>query len=205
MTTEMTEIPFSRAATKAIDESIPVTERVFLALQSYGAREIYQSVDDIAAKAHLRPIQVYQALYRMAHGKKVEILKETKGGRDHIVGVKLNVGVDPVETITNGAAKAKESKQLARKYQPKVSTSIEHLSAYMSKKLAVEQARKILMDAGIDIESKLEDAFQQDDLGEEAIAIYKELVDTKNLLASAYVDLDACRQITKFGVEEPTV
>lgn len=205
-TVDVTEIPLNRRASKALDEGISIIDRVRLSLQSYGTREIHASVDDLASRAGLTPSQFYQAVYRLKD--EYEVLKEKnhETGREKIIGIKINKGIDPIKTIQNGAEKAKTESSMKKKMSaPKVASSLTHLQSYMDKRIVMEKARQSLLDAGFDEETvndRFEGMFTPDPIGEEAIAIYSELTETKATLAQVQIDLEACRRISKFETTE---
>lgn len=192
---DIREIPINRAASRALDESLNHEERVSLALQSYGQREVYQTIDDLAGKTGMRPSSVYTALWRMAKKGRIEILKERVDGAgfERICGVKLNYAITPDTILEKGVEKAKhESKTLARKFEPKVSASLVNLDKYMQKKIAIEKVKAILQE-----QEMLDGAtlpFEEDSYAEEAIAIYKELIETKRQLGEALLEIEALRR-----------
>lgn len=198
--TEVTEIPVDRATKRAVDAAMTVEERVTLALESYKKREIYQPIDDIATKAGMRTSAVYQALYRMVKKGKVEILKESSaGGKQKIIGVKVNFAESPERIIHNGAERAKNGKRMQKRIEVKVSSTLLHLNKYMEQKIAVEKANQILHDSGLD--DLCIQSFSSNPLGEEAISIYRELVETKDQLREALLALEETRRINRVRAE----
>lgn len=206
---ELVEVPnINRAAAQAINAATSVEDKITLALNSYGRREVFQSVQDIAARAQIKPVAAYQGLYRLANKGKIQMLKESSNGgkREKVVGVKLNYAPQPLEVLEKAAEKAKSEPHhaLRKRMEPKVSASLVVLSRYMERKVAIEKARQILLEAGIPEEvvtESIDKMFTQDPLGEEGIAIYSELIEVKRQLAEAHVDQEVNRRAKEFVTE----
>jgi phosphopentomutase len=177
-------MPIDRGAKRAIDESIPVQDRVLMAVESFvrnGDRIVYQSVDDIASRASMPNVNTFQALYRLAKKGMIEILTEMNGNRKRIVGFKLNKAPEPSQVIQNGEEKAKTHRVIVKRNEPKVSSRLVHLNEYMQKKIAVGKASDALVEAGIDptdVSNALANLWHDDPMAEEAIAIFNELSET---------------------------
>src|SRR6185295_8417199 len=129
------------------DQSI--LDQIRVALLKGKAQEQAVTIDDLIGISGLSHSQIYQGLYRMRGMNEVDIIKSERDGdkRPRIIGIKL-LKMETPDKI-NGRIQETTIKKNANFEIKKMqhSTSIPNLLAYMNKKVAVEQARGVLLAA----------------------------------------------------------
>lgn len=165
-----------------------VVRRVLL---SYGKKDIYATVDEIAGKSGLLYPQANQTLYRLRNLGQLEFIKEDDNPRSPVIGFSL-IKMPSSDT-------AHERTVAETPVVPKIKSTPVHLLEYMNRKLAVERARKELLAAKVDPENVL---FEPDPLGEEAIQLFAELTETKQSMVMIENDLIAERRNAAYYKEQ---
>lgn len=186
-------------AKKALDSALTVKEKLLIALQTWatqrGTNEIYQTIDDLAAFAKVHRPTAQTTLYIMAQNNEIEILKSDRIGSaaPKIIGFKLKKAASPQKIVAKSVEQVKhdETKPTVKKLMsPKILPHLIHVRKYMDQKMAVDQARKILVDAGVDASV----SFETDPLAEEAVQILEELVVVTRLLGECKIEQEAARR-----------
>lgn len=178
-----------RRTAGAADTSLGITERVLIAIQSYGLMEPHFSLDELAAKTGLSRSQIYSAMYRMSN--KLEVLTEQIPGTGNrkIFGARLKEAPPVVKRpAVIPLARATTVFRL----------DVPETRAYIARVSAVEEARKILREAGIDTEDVIR--FEANPLGSEAAQMLTMIMDTRRennrltrLLEEVQRELDSLR------------
>lgn len=191
---------------KDIEKNMSNKERVMRALQSWGTNEVYANLSDIAAKTgsvqgapSITEKQVYFSIYALSQEGKLEIMTEHIGDsqRKQFAGVKL-VKAEKPESMTERAAEKVKVNRTDRSAE-KVRERYPQILAYAEKKLVVERARKMLMDAGLPQDSV---HFNPDPMAEEGISILGELVEALQHKIQLEADLSAAKSDIKFLKEQ---
>lgn len=194
-----------RFARRALDSNLKIKDRVSIAIQSYGSSEPRFSVDDLIGKTRLSGTQIYSALHSLEDNGEIEIVTEriSKGAGKRITGVKLKK-LPSIEAI-NEAARVKASpmieKIVVKRRTPLPPLDTPLLEAYQKKKVAVDTARDLLAEAGVD--SVIE--FATEPVAEESIALLHALslerAETENMmerLSTALGELAVIRR--RYGI-----
>lgn len=206
----MTAMISERKLQRTYNKSTPNTDRVHAELtaisEKTGSSEVYITMDDLGGRLGISGSTAYQAVYRLWKKGYLETIKETRNGLPpHVAGVKLFKAANEITITEIAVTKAKEKTERMAKGIGKFET----IETYMNKREAIEQAKKLLVDAGL--EEAIIVKFEADPIGEEALVILKELVDTRKELLDAKIDLMAAqRKIEmyerRYGeMREPTV
>lgn len=152
---------------QASNASLTITERVLLAIQSYGVDEPRFSLEELMEKAKLQRQQIYSAMYRMRDEKVIEIMTETVpgSGAKRIYGARLlKQGARPTPQATVRPHNVPRSVPRPDPVYAPLTRS------YMRTKEVVEDARAALTNVGLDADATL--VYQPDPLGDEAISLY---------------------------------
>lgn len=143
----------NRMAERMVDKNLSQRERVSIALQSFGEREIHFVIDDIAGMTDLKGSSVYQILWRMQQANEIEILTESINGSDRkrVSGAILNKLEPATDILERVPARVEKNgtKLSAQKTQNKVKDVVPNIVRYMEQKLVVEKVKAQLLSAGL--------------------------------------------------------
>ncbi len=165
-----------------ITPNLTLQDRIRLHLNSFGLREVPVTIQEIANQLDKPEASVYQAINIMRQRNELEVIKEPlDNGREKIVGIKIN----KLEPSGRTYKRAAERSGRVQRIQPIIdnlvpteeSISLTTLTAYLEKKLAVEDMKTRALAAGLD-ESVI--TFTPDPMGEEGIALLKAYTDLKH-------------------------
>jgi hypothetical protein len=174
------------------DRSLSLRDKIRLALEEYGDRDVPYSVDEIADKVGQANAVVYQALYGMARAGEIDFIKETVDGKQRIVGIRLNKSPSSSDIYARTAEKV-TSKEVRR--QAAFMGKLVNLSEYIRQKAAIEEARELLRRSDLDPNQVL---FEENPIAEEAIWLAENLQSALSELTSLRFDLEAAQRDVSF-------
>lgn len=192
-----------------IESSLTVQDKIRLHLESYGAKEIPVTIEDIANRVGLPRNSVYQGLHRLAQYNEIVLQKEASGiGKERIIGIKL-IRLQPSGRTYRRAAARSNSRSrpvigqldfgtfspdaLAASIKDEV-PALPKIVEYLEKKLAIEEMKATAAAAGLD-ESVIQ--FELDEIAEEGVLLLKLYTDLRN----KYNDLKEKHQQLGFDLD----
>lgn len=179
-----------------MDQSLSMLERVSFLLQSYGTQDVYATMDDLAGKLSVPDAsKVYNAVWRLAsqNPPKVEILKENVdgGARQKVVGVRLLKLEDPEEILERAAERALAHPATEKARSPLTMDELPAFTEYLRKRAAVEKAKELLADAGVDTSGI---AFTSAPLGEDCIKLWDHMLRMQNDISNLSAENEVLRR-----------
>lgn len=186
-------IAIDKLTTKEFSQHLSYRDRIRLVLDEYGEKEVYLTTEQIASKVGLSVLTTYQAMYGLERAGEIELLRESSGDKDKIIGVKLiKLEVPEVihERTVDKAILSTESR-----FQSKMLGKLPALVTYLQQKLAVEEAREALLKGGLSTDAI---QFEENPLGEEAIFLLQKLSDLTATLNEIRFAKDAAERNYEF-------
>lgn len=162
-------------------------DRVRDILLSYHTREVKITVDDLVGRTGFDHSQVYQTLYRLQQANELTIIKDDDGQRPRIIGVRLNKITEPSEV---------HHRVVSREITDKTTKKFPATLAYIKRRLAVERAKEEVLKANLRPDDVI--SFTPDPLGEEAILLFHELIESTSRNKIIEQDLIAERRNAEF-------
>jgi hypothetical protein len=149
-----------------LDNSPSLQDQVRKLVLSNYANERETTLDELKNKLGLSHSQVMQTLYRLQRANEVNIIKEEgENGHNRVIGVRP-IRMEKESAIEDRIQESAANKNAYKEKKINIGLNkIPNTIKYANAKLAIEEARKLLLEKGVD--AKIE--FDLDPIGEESI------------------------------------